>query len=216
MSAPDWRALVSQATSSSISDVLVKRGRRQFMLQRLRQVGTARLEGVALTIRRRKAGSAGSPALPNAKLLEAIESAPAGTVLVCDWPGDEAALWGGLLAAAGVARQLGGVVADGPVRDPDEIAELGFPCFSTGAVPAGQAGILELASIGEPLDCGGVRVNSGDYVVGDASGVVVIPAGMESEVIAEAVTVEERDQSAMAMLKQGRTLTEVMKALGRA
>ena len=209
--------LVAKTTSCSVSDVLMKQGRRQFMLQRLRQVGTRRVAGPALTIRRRTAGS-GAPgsALPNMRMLEAIAQAPEGTVLVFDWPGTEAALWGGLLAAAAVQGKLGGVVSDGPVRDPDEIAELGCPCFCTGAVPAGQAGILELASIGEPLECGGVTVRTGDFVLGDASGVVVIPKGMEDAVLREAAAVEDRDQAAMAMLKQGTGLLDVMKALGRA
>jgi 4-hydroxy-4-methyl-2-oxoglutarate aldolase len=209
--------MAAKTTSCSISDVLMKQGKRQFMAQRLRQVGTRRVAGPALTISRRRVGS-GQPgsALPNMRLLEAIASAPEGTVLVFDWPGAEAALWGGLLAAAAVQGKLGGVISDGPVRDPDEIAEMGCPCFCTGAVPAGQAGILELASIGEPLECGGVPVNTGDFILGDASGVVVIPAGLEESVLREAASVEDRDQAAMAMLKQGKGLLEVMKALGRA
>jgi regulator of RNase E activity RraA len=217
MSGEGWQALVAKTTSCSVSDVLMKQGRRQFMSQRLRQVGSGRVFGPALTISRRPAGSAGSsPALPNMKMLQAIAEAPAGTVLVFDAPGAEAALWGGLLAATAVQRRLGGVVADGPVRDPDEIAELGCACFCTGAVPAGQAGILELAAVGEPLACAGVTVRTGDYVLGDASGVVVIPAGMEEAVLREAVTVEDRDRAAMAMLREGKGLLEVMQALGRA
>lgn len=217
MSGAGWQALVARTTSCSVSDVLMKQGRRQFMLQRLRQVGNKRVSGPALTISRRPAGS-GAPdsALPNLKMLQAIAEAPAGTVLVFNSPGTDAALWGGLLAATAVQRQLGGVVSDGPVRDPDEIAELGCPCFCTGAVPAGQAGILELASIGQPVECAGVTVRTGDYVLGDASGVVVIPAGMEEAVLREAISVEDRDRAAMAMLREGKGLLEVMQALGRA
>lgn len=213
---PAWSELSERTTACSVSDALMKRALRQFMLQRLRQLGTARVAGTALTISRRRKGTGTTPALPNALMLQAVEEAAPGTVLVFDWPGEEASLWGGLLAAAAVQRGLGGVVADGPVRDPDEIAQLRCPCFSTGAVPAGQAGILELASIGEPLDCAGVRVHTGDFVLGDASGVVVIPAGLENDILTEAAEIEARDQQAMAMLQEGRTLTDVMKALGRA
>lgn len=217
MSGEGWQSLVARTSSCSVSDVLMKQGRRQFMAQRLRQVGSKRVAGPALTISRRPAGS-GAPgsALPNLKMLQAIAEAPAGTVLVFDAPGTEAALWGGLLAATAVQRQLGGVVSDGPVRDPDEIAELGCACFCTGSVPAGQAGILELASIGGSLECAGVTVRTGDYVLGDASGVVVIPAGMEEAVLRDAVSVEDRDRAAMAMLREGKGLLEVMQALGRA
>lgn len=213
----DFLALAAKTTSCSVSDVLMKQGRRQFMLQRLRQVGNKRVAGPALTVSRRPAGR-GAPgtALPNLRLLEAIQGAAPGAVLVFDWPGAEAALWGGLLAAAAMQGGLGGVISDGPVRDPDEIESLGCACFCTGAVPAGQAGILELASVGEPLECGGVTVRTGDFVLGDASGVVVIPSGMEEAVLRDAAAVEDRDQAAMAMLQSGKPLLDVMKALGRA
>jgi 4-hydroxy-4-methyl-2-oxoglutarate aldolase len=217
MSTDAWESLVEKTTSCSVSDVLMKQGKRQFMLQRLRQVGTKRVTGKALTISRRPLGSgAAGSALANSMMLQTIAEAPEGTVLVFDSPGVEAALWGGLLAATAVQLRLGGVVSDGPVRDPDEIAELGCPCFCTGAVPAGQAGLLELAFIGEPLQCGGVMVHTGDYVLGDASGVVVIPAGSEESTLRDAAEVEERDQQAMRMLRQGKSLLEVMQALGRA
>ena len=210
-------ALVQRATTSSACDALMKRGLKQFMRQRIRPLGSSRVAGPALTIERVALDAPGRTARPNAEFVAAIENAPAGTVLVFNGDaGHEAALWGGLLAAAAVQRNLGGVVADGPVRDPGEIVELGCPCFCTGSVSAGQAGILMLASIGEAIECGGVRVSTGDFVFGDVSGVVVIPRGLEAEILEEAVVVEERDQAAMRLIRDGRSLTETMKALGRA
>ena len=213
----DLGALIERATTSSVCDALMKRGLKQFMRQRIRPLGTSRVAGPALSMERVALDAAGRTARPNAEFVDAIENAPAGTVLVFNGdPGHEAALWGGLLAAAAVQRRLGGVVADGPVRDPNEIIELGCACFCTGSVSAGQAGVLMLASVGEPVDCGGVRVRSGDFVFGDVSGVVVIPKGLEREVLEEAVDIEDRDQAAMRLIRQGRSLTETMKALGRA
>jgi 4-hydroxy-4-methyl-2-oxoglutarate aldolase len=149
--------------------------------------------------------------------METIESAPAGTVLVMATDSElEAALWGGLLAAAATARGLGGVVCDGPVRDPDEIAEVGCPTFATGVVPAGAAGILTLGAIGEPVLCGGIPVHRGDLVFGDCNGVVVIPQGLEREILEAAVEVERGDQEAMKRIRGGAGLLETMRALNRA
>ena len=210
-------ALVERATTSSVCDALMKRGLKQFMRQRIRPLGNSRVAGPALTMERVALNAPGRTARPNAEFVAAIESASEGTVLVFNGdPDHEASLWGGLLAAAAVQRRLGGVVADGPVRDPNEIVELGCDCFCTGSVSAGQAGILMLGSIGEPVECGGVRVRSGDFVFGDVSGVVVIPQGLEQEILEEAVVIEERDQAAMRLIREGRSLTETMKALGRA
>ncbi|WP_077001171.1 RraA family protein [Variovorax sp. KK3] len=209
--------LLARVTTSSVSDALMKRGQRQFMSQRIRGIGTLRVAGPAVTARREPIAAASGPVLPNARLIALIEEAADGSVLVFNGdPAHQAALWGGLMAAAAVARGLGGVVADGPVRDPDEIAELGCACFCTGAVPAGQAGILGLTGIGVPVQCGGITVHEGDFVLGDASGVVVIPQGMEASVLDEAAEIEARDQSAMKLLKQGLGLGEVMRQLGRA
>jgi 4-hydroxy-4-methyl-2-oxoglutarate aldolase len=210
-------ALIERATTSSVCDALMKRGLKQFMNQRIRPLGNSRVAGPALTVERVAANAPGRTSRPNADFVAAVDNAAAGTVLVFNGdPEHEAALWGGLLAAAAVQRQLGGVVADGPVRDPGEIVDLGCPCFCTGSVSAGQAGILMLASIGDPVDCGGIRVRSGDFVFGDVSGVVVIPQGLEHEILEEAVVIEDRDQAAMRLIREGKRLTETMKSLGRA
>ena len=218
MSATHITNLLDRTTTSAVSDVLMKRGIRSFMRQRIRPLGEQRVAGPALTVERLALASIEpNKRLPNAAFMQAVESAPAGTVLVFNGdPDAEAALWGGLLAAAAVQRGLGGIIADGPVRDPGEIVELGCPCFCTGSVSAGQAGILALASIGQPLLCGGVLVHPGDFVFADVSGVVVIPKGIEAEVLAEAVDVEANDQAATKMIRDGKSLTETMKQLGRA
>lgn len=216
MTAPALDALVAQVTASSACDALMKRGERRFMHSRIRPLARSRVAGPALTVERVPAAGHAGPTRPNADFLAAVESAPAGTVLVFNGTtGVEAALWGGLLAMVAAKRGLGGVVADGPVRDPGEITDVGCACFCTGAVPAGQAGLLVLASIGEPIACGGVAVRTGDFVLGDDSGVVVIPRGDEHAILAEAAVIERRDQAAMAMLRDGRSLTETMRALGR-
>jgi regulator of RNase E activity RraA len=128
----------------------------------------------------------------------------------------EMALWGRLLAAAGVHRKLGGVVADGPTRDPNEIIALRLPMFCAGSVPAGGAGTVTHGSVNEPVSCGGVIVCPDDFVYEDCNGVVVIPTGLELEVLREAVTVEAQDQEASRRILAGASLLETMKALGRA
>lgn len=210
--------LAARSTTSAASDALMKRGIHGYMRQRIRPLDMqSKMLGPALTIQRSPVA-----AVPdvrrraNALMVEAIESAAAGTVLVFNGdPEQEAALWGGLLAAAGHSNGLAGVVADGPVRDPLEILQLEQPCFCTGSVPQGQAGILALVAIGEPVSCGGVTVSSGDYVFGDSNGVVVIPRGLELEILRAASEIEEADQAAARMILAGMSLTETMRKLGR-
>ena len=71
-------------------------------------------------------------------------------------------------------RQLGiaGVVIDGAVRDSLEIDEMDFPVFSVGTNPNGPTKQVS-GRIGHPVTVGGVTVHPGDFVIGDADGVVV-------------------------------------------
>ncbi|MGH3666477.1 MAG: RraA family protein, partial [Egibacteraceae bacterium] len=120
----------------------------------------------------------------NATIHRALESAPAGGVLVIDAGGHLGrAVWGAVLTAA--ARQLGllGVVVDGAVRDITAIRESGFVVYGRGVCPAGPHKGFQ-GRIGGTVQCGGVPVTGGDLVVGDADGVVVVPQGRTGEVLA--------------------------------
>ncbi len=132
----ELQAFVDVATTSSVSDVLMKRGIHGYMRQRIRPLDMkSKVFGPALTVERLSLRALPQERRkPNAALIDAIEAAPAGTVLVFNGdPEHEAALWGGLMAAAGHRNKLGGVVADGPIRDPLEIMELAQPCFAPAA-----------------------------------------------------------------------------------
>jgi 3-hexulose-6-phosphate synthase/6-phospho-3-hexuloisomerase len=210
--------LLDQTTTCAVSDVLVKRGYRLYMSSCIGALNEHRVAGPAVTFERRDIDlTPSNNPLPGRLLLETIESAEPDTVFVLTSVAEtEVALWGGLVAAAAVQRKAGGVVCDGPVRDPEEINEVGLACFATGVIPAGPAGIQNLALFNEPIRCGGILVRPGDFVFGDSNGVVVIPAGMELEILKEAVKVENGDQEARKLLRTGKGLMETMRALGRA
>lgn len=215
---PELSQLVARSTTCSASDVLMKRGIRGYMRQRIRPLDLhCRMFGPAVTIERVALASLKeNERLPGAVMIETIESAPEGSVIVSSGaPEEEAALWGGLLAAAAHRNKLAGTVSDGPIRDPLEILELKQPCFATGCIPPGQAGLLTLKSVNKPVRCGEVVVSPGDYVFGDSNGVVVIPADMVMDVLRAAADVEDSDQAAAKMILAGTSLPETMRKLGR-
>ena len=97
-----------------------------------------------------------------------------GDVLVIDGKGDQtAALMGTIMMTACKQLGLAGVVIDGAVRDSLEIDEMDFPVFCVGTNPNGPTKNVG-GRIGHPVSCGGVTVQSGDFVIGDADGVVVV------------------------------------------
>jgi len=114
----------------------------------------------------------------------AVTRAPAGSALVVD-VGDERerGYWGEVLTTGSQARGVAGLVIDGCVRDVAALAGHGFPVFSTGLALPG-ATKLRPGSVDRSVVVGGVEVDPGDWVVGDADGVVVVPAGALAEVLA--------------------------------
>ena len=134
----------------------------------------------------------------------AIEEIGPGEVLVVDARGGQrAAVLGDLLAARVQAAGGVAVVTDGCVRDTPEIALLGLPVYAA-AAHAGIFGTQHLAAdINVPIGCGGVLVMPGDWLVGDAEGVVVIPARLVEQVAERAAAQEAQDVFLREKIRQG-------------
>lgn len=106
----------------------------------------------------------------------AVSECPANRVLVIDGRGERnTALWGGIITHAARLKGLAGVVIDGAIRDSAEIALDPLPVFARSVVP-NAGGAEYLGEIEVPVQCGGLPVRPGDWVVGDADGVAVVPA----------------------------------------
>ena len=169
-----------------------------------------KLAGPALTV--------DVPAGDNLALHLAISKAESGAVLVVDYKAYlEVAVTGDIMAHASMIRGIAGMAIDGAARDADEIAEMGFPIFARGLSIRGPTK-SEAGTIGEPITFGGVEVKSGDIIVGDTDGLVIIDQSRWQETLATAVTREEKETSVRTQLGEGKTTVEVLclgEALGR-
>ena len=117
--------------------------------------------------------------------------------------------WGELLATASRARGAAGCVTDGLVRDIRAIRELKFPVFAGGIGPLDTKGRGKVTATDVPVECGGVRVESGDLVFGDADGVVVVPRAIEAEILAAALVKVEGEDRTREALARGEKLADV-------
>ncbi len=143
-----------------------------------------------------------------AKPVEAIDRARKGDIIVIDAGGSEIAVWGELAANSALVKGVAGVVIDGAARDIDGIIDLGFPCFSRHVSPhAGEP--KGFGGIGLEIVCGGQMVRTGDWIVGDESGVVVIPQEHAVELANRSVDVWEREERIREEIKRGGTLSKV-------
>ena len=137
----------------------------------------------------------------------AIEQCPPGGVLVIDSRKDpRAASAGGILVARLMARGVAGVVTDGGFRDSPEIAKYTMPAYHNRPSAPTNLTLHQALDINVPIGCGDVAVFPGDVVVGDAEGVIVIPAHLADEVATEAVEMTAFEDFVTEKVHEGRSI----------
>jgi len=143
----------------------------------------------------------------NLFLHHAIYAAAPGDVLVADCgDGAEYGAWGEVMAVAAQARGIAGIVTSGGVRDSLQMLALGFPVFAANVCIRGTSkDPLGAGSIGEPITLGGTIVHAGDLVIGDADGVVVVPAAKAAAILADARRRDADELDLFARLRGGET-----------
>jgi len=140
-------------------------------------------------------------------------SAP-GKVLMVDVGGQPISTMGGLAAYG--AKQLGveAVVIDGACRDVDEIRKTGLWLASRWVAPTTGKGRLRLMPIGVPVTIGGITVHQDDLVVGDESGIIVVPRALLDEALPRAEALVAADQAVEARMLAGETFAAAGVATG--
>jgi len=145
-----------------------------------------------------------------AKTVEAIDVAGKGDVIVIKCSGDSSAVWGELATRSCINKGIEGVIIDGAVRDVDDIRELGYPIFAKVEVPnAGEP--KGFGEINVKIECGGLEVNPGDWIVADDNGVMVIPKDRAYEIARRALEVKKNEERIRGEIEEkGRTLAEIV------
>jgi len=124
-----------------------------------------------------------------------LSRAPSGHVVVCQPNNREVALMGELSAQTLKTRGVLGYVVDGGSRDTDLVLEQGFPVFCSFLTPSDIVERWIPDRYGEPITIGSVTIRTGDYLLGDRDGVVIIPQAVAEEVVTrtEEVVATESD-----------------------
>ena len=116
---------------------------------------------------------------------EFLNVAPEGHVVVCQPHDHSLALMGELSAETLHLRGVKGYIVDGGCRDNAFIRKLDFPVFARFQTPRDIAGAWTLESLGQPIELEGVQIRTGDFVLADIDGIVVIPEQEAEAVITE-------------------------------
>ncbi|KAA0004450.1 MAG: DUF561 domain-containing protein [Thermoplasmata archaeon] len=144
-----------------------------------------------------------------AKVVEAIDEAGEGDIIVVEAGEGRRAVWGELATWSSIMKGIGGVVIDGAVRDIHEIIRSDLPVYAKKIVPeAGEP--RGYGEIGCEIMCGSQTVRTGDWIVGDDTGVVVIPREEAQEIANRALNVHERENRIREEIKRGSSLGKVL------
>jgi len=184
-------------SSTALVDAL---GRRGAIASSIRRLTGERLAGPAVT------AACGEQSV--AAMFRALRTAGEGDVLCVAGGGGECAYLGDLAGAEAVRRRLAGVVVDGLVRDVDGLARLGLTVFARGTVAIGGVPRGPGAA-GVPVQIGGQPVRPGDWVVGDADGLVVVPAEDAEAALALAEAAAAADEEIQARIAAGASLFDL-------
>ncbi len=115
-----------------------------------------------------------------------LSQAPSGCVVVCQPNNRTVAHMGELSAETLKRRGVQGYIVDGGCRDVAFIRQIAFPVWCRYATPADIVGYWLPEGLGSPIEIGGVAIRTGDYVLADSDGVVVLPQDRASDIVAEA------------------------------
>jgi regulator of RNase E activity RraA len=170
---------------------------------------TFRIAGPAFTIRYVPCGTQGGT------VGDYIDDLPAGTVVALDNQGRmDATVWGDILTTVASRKELGGTIIDGVCRDAPRSIELSYPIFARGSHMRTGKDRVAVDATQCSISLGGVRVNPGDFVIGDWDGIVIVPQERAGEVLEVATKIQEAEDRIRAAVERDERLDEIRRNQG--
>ena len=114
---------------------------------------------------------------------QVLSKVPNKKVIVCQPNTHSVALMGELSARALMVKETKGYLMDGHCRDVEEIIEAKFPVFCRLSTAADIVERWKYDTLGMPITIGSVTICSGDFIIADMDGAVIIPKEVAEEVI---------------------------------
>jgi regulator of RNase E activity RraA len=207
----DLLARCGRIGSSTWSDALDTFGIAGVVQDIPRRCGEGRVAGFAATARH-VAGELGAFDRADFAVGKLVAATGPGRVLMIDASGAPVSTFGGIASTAAKARDATAVVIDGACRDVDEIQAAGLWMASRWVTPRTGKTRLQLQELGQRVTIGTVPVSEGDLVIGDDTGIVVVPRADIERVLEEAERILEVDFAVEKGLKEGKTFAQAAAA----
>ncbi len=178
-----------------------------------RRSGSGRIAGFAVTARQLP-GKLGEFEKADFAVGQLVAATGPGKVLMVDMGGAPISTLGGLASLAASKLGASGVVIDGGCRDIEEIRATKLWLASRWVVPTTGKRRLKLQSLGETISVGGIKVSQGDLVIGDDTGIVVVPRAKLADVLEQAERIVAIDKRVEERIRAGDSFGSAAAAAG--
>jgi regulator of RNase E activity RraA len=198
---------LGKLTTGNLSDAMDNLGLQRGVitgLSLLTRSENQRLSGFAYTMKQmtRHQSSSGKKLAKHSDAINMLTEP--GDILVIDAGGRlDVCNGGGLLAMRAKVRGLAGFIVNGCYRDIDEVNAFGFPIYAIGATPVRSTPDLETVGFEIPVEINGVQIRTGDILVADRDGVIVVPIEYAGLILEEAQSVAENEKKLLQMICDG-------------
>ena len=151
---------------------------------------------------------------PFGLMLEALDDLQKNEIYICTGSSTSYALWGELMSTRAIQLGAVGAVVNGYSRDTEGILKLDFPTFSFGRYAQDQGPRGKVIDFRVPIEMNGVRINSGDIILGDIDGVCVVPQEIEEQVFKKAIEKARGEKVVQKAIMNGMTAKAAFEKYG--
>ena len=208
MVAPELIEKFKAMDTTSISDAMDRLGLRGGCYGIVPLVAGVKIAGTAFTVRYRPCG------VEKGTIGDFMDDASPGQVYVIDNGGRPFTVWGDIMTIYAQKLGIAGTVIDGNCRDIPGILERRYPIFTRGRFMVTGKDRVELDGVNIPVSISDVKVRPNDIVVGDDTGIIIVPFDKAEAVLKAAVEIEEKEQEILALVAKGMTLREARVEMG--
>ena len=194
-------SLLENVSACQVSDAFNGISRRSGTIQSIKPINNQKVFGSIFTAET-SSDDWGTSAI-------AIDCADEGDILFFKVDGDDKAIWGELASTCARENGIKACVIYASARDLDALLYLDFPVFASNFCPnAGSA--LGLGTLNEPIEVEGVKINPGDFFIGDENGIVVIPKELFAKTMLAVLGVKIKESKIIDAIGEGKTLGEIV------
>ncbi|WP_227317187.1 RraA family protein [Cedecea davisae] len=146
-----------------------------------------------------------------------IDEVPEGAIIVVDNQGrEDCTSWGNILTTKALQKNIAGTVIHGSARDVADIRKMNYPLFAANIFMVSGKNRARVRAVQCSLEINGVKIEPGDWIMGDDNGVVAIPRDRLMEVVLLAENVAKTEHQILSSISEGTKLADARRSLGYA